>query len=156
MQTLDIIIRIFVAMIIGGIIGYEREMKNKSAGFTTHILVCVGACIVSLIQVKLIHDITLQITLNPLLANSLKADIGRVISQVVTGVGFLGAGSIMNHKGSIKGLTTAATLWVTACVGIAVGLGYYDIAIVSIIVITFAIVVLKKLEIAIFTREDVD
>lgn len=146
MELTDILLRISMAIVIGGFIGYEREMRNRPAGFITHTLVCVGACVVSLIQIQMVHDTVEMIGSNPALASVLKADIGRVVAQVVTGVGFLGAGTIIFHKGSVKGLTTATTIWVVACIGLAIGLGYYKIAIISGIGIIFIIVVLKKLE----------
>ena len=147
MQTSDIFMRIGLAIIVGGFIGYEREMRNRPAGFITHTLVCVGATVVALIQIQMVNDTVLMIRDNPLLANALKADIGRVVAQVVTGVGFLGAGTIIYDKGSVKGLTTATTLWVVACIGLAIGLGYYKISVISGIMVIFIIVVLKRLEV---------
>lgn len=147
MELSDIIIRIALAICIGGFIGYEREMRNRPAGFITHILVCVGACVVSLIQIQMVHDTVEIIKENPDLAPALKADIGRVVAQVVTGVGFLGAGTIIFDKGSVKGLTTATTIWGVACIGLAIGLGYYTIAITAGVGIGFVILVLKKLEV---------
>lgn len=146
MSVVDIVIRIVMAIIVGGLVGYEREMRNRPAGFITHTLVCVGACVVSLIQLQMIEDTIILIANNPLLENALKVDIGRVVGQVVTGVGFLGAGTIIFHKGSIKGLTTATTIWVVACIGLAVGLGYYLISAISTVGIMFIIIFLKKLE----------
>lgn len=146
MEVRDILVRITMAIVIGGFVGYEREMRNRPAGFITHTLVCVGACVVSLIQIQMIHDTIKIIEDNPILAASMKADLGRVVAQVVTGVGFLGAGTIIFDKGSVKGLTTATTIWVVACIGLAIGLGYYKISIISAIGIIFIIVVLKKLE----------
>ncbi len=139
-------LRIVFAVVASGLIGYEREMKDRPAGFRTHILVCVGATIVALMQVEMIEQTIALIEEDPLLANALKADIGRVVAQVVTGVGFLGAGTIMVHKGSVKGLTTATTIWVVACLGLAIGLGYYTISIAATIAILFVIVVLKRIE----------
>ncbi len=124
MDTGNILIRIIMAIVIGGFIGYEREMRNRPAGFVTHTLVCVGACVVSLIQIQMVQDTILIINENPSMASALKADVGRIVAQVVTGVGFLGAGTIIFDKGSVKGLTTATTLWVVACIGLAIGLGY--------------------------------
>jgi putative Mg2+ transporter-C (MgtC) family protein len=153
MQTSDIFIRIGLAIIVGGFIGYEREMRNRPAGFITHTLVCVGATVVALIQIQMVNDTVLMIRDNPLLANALKADIGRVVAQVVTGVGFLGAGTIIFDKGSVKGLTTATTLWVVACIGLAIGLGYYKISVISGIMVIFIIVVLKKIEVVARNRK---
>lgn len=147
MTTTEILTRITLAILIGGFIGYEREMRNRPAGFITHTLVCVGATIVSLIQLHMIKDTVEIIRDNPVMASALKADIGRIVAQVITGVGFLGAGTIIIDKGSVKGLTTATTLWVVACLGLAIGLGYYKISVISGIMIIFIIVFLKKIEI---------
>lgn len=146
MEIKDIGIRIAMAIIIGGFIGYEREMRNRPAGFITHILVCTGAAVVSLIQLQMVQDTIEIIQEHPELAAAFKADIGRVVAQVVTGVGFLGAGTIIFDKGSIKGLTTATTIWVVACIGLAIGLGYYRIATISGLGVIFIIVGLKRLE----------
>lgn len=153
MQTSDIFIRIGLAIIVSGFIGYEREMRNRPAGFITHTLVCVGATVVALIQIQMVNDTVEMIGRNPLLANALKADIGRVVAQVVSGVGFLGAGTIIFDKGSVKGLTTATTLWVVACIGLAIGLGYYQISIISGFMVIFIIVVLKRLEVVAKNRK---
>lgn len=141
-------LRIAMAIVIGGFIGYEREMKHRPAGFITHILVCVGACVVSLIQMQMMHDTIILLEHNPELANSLKVDIGRIVAQVIPGIGFLGAGTIILDKGKglVKGLTTATTILVVACIGLAIGLGYYAIAIIAGLSIIFIIVVLKRIE----------
>ncbi len=146
MSISEILIRILFAVIASGLIGYEREMRDRPAGFRTHILVCVGATIVSMMQIQMVENVKEMILQNPQLASSLKADIGRVIAQVVTGVGFLGAGTIIFHKGSVKGLTTATTLWVVACLGLAIGLGYYEISLIGTFVILFVIIGLKRIE----------
>ncbi|GAA0180007.1 hypothetical protein SH2C18_27770 [Clostridium sediminicola] len=146
MSYYEVIVRLALAILIGGIVGYEREYKNRPAGFRTHILVCVGATVVSMIQIYDMKVIIRQIAENPQLAGALKADIGRLGAQVVTGVGFLGAGTIIRDKGSVKGLTTAASLWTVACIGLAVGLGYYFLSIVSTVAVFIALVSLKKVE----------
>jgi len=146
METIEIFLRIGLAIVVGGFIGYEREMRNRPAGFITHTLVCVGAAVVGLIQMQMVHDTVEIINANPILGAALKADVGRIVSQVVTGVGFLGAGTIMFDKGSIKGLTTATTLWVVASLGISIGLGYYKIAVISALMVVFIMVILKKIE----------
>ena len=130
MSIIEIIIRLLLAVLIGGLVGYEREYKNKTAGFRTHILVCVGATVTSMIQMISIQDSIRLVQENPILKDILGTDIGRLGAQVITGVGFLGAGAIIRDKGAIKGLTTAASLWVVACIGLAVGLGYYSLSIV--------------------------
>jgi putative Mg2+ transporter-C (MgtC) family protein len=146
LKIIDIIIRLALCILAGGLIGYEREFKNRPAGFRTHILVCIGACIISMIQKFSLEETVRIINENPQLANALKADIGRLGAQVITGVGFLGAGTIIHDKGLVKGLTTAASIWVVACIGLAIGLGYYAISILSVISVFIVLVALKKFE----------
>lgn len=146
MEEYEVIIRVVIAIIVGGLIGYERQITNRPAGFRTHILVCVGACVVSLIQIESVGRTIALIHADEMLANSLKADIGRMGAQVITGVGFLGAGTIIREKGLVKGLTTAASIWVVACIGLAIGLGMYVITAVSTIGVFVSLVILKKVE----------
>lgn len=143
----QIILRLLLAIIIGGLIGYEREHKQRPAGFRTHILVCIGAATISIIQEVAVHDMSRQIAANPDLMSSLKVDIGRMGAQVITGVGFLGAGTIIHEKGSVRGLTTAASIWTVACIGLAIGLGYYFLSIAGAISIFLALVGLKRFEV---------
>ena len=154
MEIRDIVIRLFLAVLIGGAIGYEREFKNRPAGFRTHILVCVGATVVSLIQSHMAETAMNNIILHPELSNVIKVDYARLGAQVITGVGFLGAGTILHDKGSIKGLTTAASIWVVACVGLAIGMGYYSIGILSGICIVLVLGVLKKFQNKFITQPD--
>ena len=146
MDYTQVIIRLVLCVLIGGMIGYEREVKNMPAGFRTHILVCIGAAVVSMIQLHMIQESIEIIRNNPETANMLKADFGRMGAQVITGVGFLGAGTILHHKGSVKGLTTAATIWVTACIGLAIGMGYYTLSILSGLMVYCVVVTLKKFQ----------
>lgn len=146
MKTYEVVIRLAMAILIGGAIGYEREYKNRPAGFRTHILVCLGACVITMIQVYEVENVKQQILMHPELASALKADIGRLGAQVISGVGFLGAGTIIHEKGSVKGLTTAASLWVVACIGLACGLGLYTLSLFSTIAVEVALVSLKKVE----------
>ena len=142
----EIILRIFMAIVIGGIIGYERGHHNRPAGFRTHILVCLGATIVSMIQDQLrinLHNYALAF---PAASQVLKTDLGRIGAQVVSGIGFLGAGTIMRDKGIIGGLTTAASIWATGCLGLSIGWGFYYLAIPAGIGIIIVLVTLKKLE----------
>lgn len=142
----EIILRIVIAIIIGGIIGYERGHQNRPAGFRTHILVCLGATIVSMIQDQLRVNILKYTILYPQVAQVLKTDLGRIGAQVVSGIGFLGAGTIMRDKGIIGGLTTAASIWATGCLGLSIGWGFYYLAIPAGIGIIIVLVTLKKLE----------
>jgi putative Mg2+ transporter-C (MgtC) family protein len=135
-----------MAIIIGGVIGYERGHQNRPAGFRTHILVCLGATIVSMIQDQLRVNILKYTILHPEVAQVLKTDLGRIGAQVVSGIGFLGAGTIMRDKGIIGGLTTAASIWATGCLGLSIGWGFYYLAIPAGIGIIIVLVTLKKLE----------
>lgn len=127
-------------------IGYNRERENVSAGFRTHTLVCLGATVAALIQVELANLALNQIAKAPALSGIIKLNDGRFIGQVVSGIGFLGAGTIIKTKGAIKGLTTAASIWAVACVGISIGMGFYNISILSGVSIVIVLVFLKKFE----------
>lgn len=142
----EVILRITIAIFIGGMIGYERGHSNRPAGFRTHILVCLGATIVSLTEEQLrINSLGFAVA-NPDIAPLLKIDISRISAQVVSGIGFLGAGTIMRDKGVIGGLTTAASIWATGCIGLGIGWGFYFLAIPSGIAILVVLVTLKKVE----------
>ena len=132
----QIILRIIMAGILGGLIGLERESLNKSAGFRTHILVCVGSALIMIVS----QDLYL------LYRGTTNIDPGRIAAQVVSGIGFLGAGTILREGATVKGLTTAASLWVVAGVGLAVGSGFYFPALVTTGVIFLALIYLGKVE----------
>ncbi|HHU81273.1 MAG TPA: MgtC/SapB family protein [Acholeplasmataceae bacterium] len=117
------ILRLVAAAICGGIIGYEREIKNKPAGYVTFILVAVGACLIAILQVNLVNLTIYTIEQKPHLHGVISTDVGRVIAQVVSGIGFLGAGTIIHNRGTAKGITTAALLWVSAALGLVIGIG---------------------------------
>lgn len=146
MSLQDIIIRILLSILIGGTIGYNRERENVSAGFRTHALVCLGATIAGLIQVELGQLAISEITKTPALVGAIKINDGRFIGQVIWGIGFLGAGTIIKTKVSVRGLTTAASIWSVACIGIAIGVGFYRISIIGGLSIITVLVVLKKIE----------
>ena len=140
--------RLFLAVLFGGIVGYEREKNNSPAGFRTHILVCFGAAIVSMVQDQLRLDI-LDLARNESIAvaSVIKTDLGRLGAQVISGIGFLGAGSIMKEKGeTVGGMTTAAGIWATGCVGLGIGWGFYNIAVAAIIFMLLIMVSFKKFE----------
>ncbi|MDP0488581.1 MAG: MgtC/SapB family protein [Fusobacterium sp. JB021] len=149
----QIFIRIFTAIIIGGMIGYERGCNNRPAGFRTHILVCLGAAIVSLIQEQLRVNIIKLAIDNPSLGENFKSDLGRLGAQVISGIGFLGAGTIMKERGTIEGLTTAASLWATGCIGLGIGWGFYTLSITSGIAVMIVLVTLKKLEVSVIDNK---
>ena len=131
---LAVILRIVAAVLVGGIIGFEREMKNRAAGLRTYILVCVGSC-----MIMLTNQYLFQV--------SGTGDPMRLGAQVVSGIGFLGAGTIIVTKhNQIKGLTTAAGLWAAAGVGLALGVGFYEAALIAGLLIFFVLTGLQKLD----------
>jgi len=143
MDYIVVLERLIVGVIVGGLVGYEREFKNSPAGFRTHMLVCLGATIISLIAEYDIQKIMI-IAQNPMYAEVLKVDTSRLGAQVISGVGFLGAGTILRDKGSVRGLTTAATLWTVACLGLAVGRGLYALSLTSALIIFIILSLFKK------------
>lgn len=140
---LTLAIRLLLACVLGGIIGYERENMHRPAGFRTHILVCVGSSLVMLTSEYIFHTYRGLTTMDP----------ARLGAQVITGVGFLGAGTIIREGFNVKGLTTAASLWAVSCVGLAVGIGFYEGAVTATILIYLTLIMLKKLELS-FARKD--
>lgn len=121
---LAICLRLCCAMLVGIVIGMEREFTHRPAGLRTHILVALGACVVSILGESLfLHYAKLGATPDP----------ARLSAQVITGVGFLGAGTIMKEGVNVKGLTTAASVWAVACLGIAAGFGYYGLALAGML-----------------------
>ncbi|RKD27532.1 putative Mg2+ transporter-C (MgtC) family protein [Caminicella sporogenes DSM 14501] len=135
-KNTDIIIRIILACILGGLVGMERESINRPAGFRTHILVCLGSTIVMLNGIFLLNNYHHYTNLDP----------ARLGAQVISGIGFLGAGTILKEGLSIKGLTTAASLWAVACIGLAIGSGFYLTAILSTFLVFIILLFFSKFE----------
>ena len=136
-----ILLRIVVAIAIGTIIGVEREYKNRPAGMRTHVLVCLGACTVALLESSFIADVTNSADVS----NAITYNFGRLSAQVISGIGFLGAGTIFTAQRKIVGLTTAASLWCVACLGLAVGYGYYFIAAVGCVCVIAVLMVMQRI-----------
>ena len=131
---LSVVVRIFAAALVGGLLGMEREMKNRAAGLRTYMLVCVGACLVMLTNQYIYQAVG-------------SGDPVRMGAQVVSGIGFLGAGTIIvTRRSQIKGLTTAAGLWAAAGVGLALGIGFYEAAIVGAVAIFVIMTLLQKMD----------
>ena len=126
----QICLRLLCAMVVGLVIGTEREYTNRPAGMRTHVLVALGACTVALTGQMLNFQ-------HP------NADPARLAAQVITGVGFLGAGTILREGASVKGLTTAASVWTVACLGIAAGFGYYPIALCGMVFMLITLTILE-------------
>ena len=131
---LAVALRIFAAVIVGGILGLERGMKNRPAGLRTYMLVCVGACVIMLTNQYIFQVFG-------------SGDPVRMGAQVVSGIGFLGAGTIIvTRRNQIKGLTTAAGLWSAAGVGLALGVGFYEAAVVGTLAVFFVMTLLQKMD----------
>jgi uncharacterized membrane protein YhiD involved in acid resistance len=129
---LDLAAKLVIAVIVGGGIGLERELKGKPAGLRTNILICVGSA--------LLMDLSMA------LAEAHGGDPGRIAAQVVTGIGFLGAGTILHTRGHITGLTSAATIWVVAAIGLTIGAGYFVEALGSTVTVMVVLIGLGWVE----------
>lgn len=132
----EMVLRLLLAAFLGGIIGLERENLNKAAGLRTHTLVSVGSCLIMLVSISMYKQFNSEVN----------ADPARLAAQVVSGIGFLGAGTIMRSGVNVKGLTTAATLWVVAGIGLAVGSGNYLAASLTTILVFILLVYFYKIE----------
>ena len=140
----EIVIRIIASIAVGALIGYEREMKGHPAGLRTHILVCMGACLLALIQVNATYQ-SILLAKDPEAAKVLSTDMTRMTAQIVNGIGFLGAGTIILTKNKIKGLTSAASIWTTAAIGIAMGMGYYFMGSIASVIIFLSLLLMKRI-----------
>lgn len=139
----DMCIRLVVAVTVGCIIGIERERKNRPAGMRTHVLVCVGAATIAILESMLIHD---TVSLNAMNERTgIAVSVGRISAQVVSGIGFLGAGTIIVSQKKIAGLTTAASLWNVACLGLAAGMGYYKLALAGCCVVIVTLMFMQRM-----------
>ena len=143
LSEMDMIIRLSLGFLAGAIIGFERSSRHQVAGLRTHILICVGATLLMILSIWIPQEF-----------NSLKnGDPGRIAAQVVSGIGFLGAGAIIRLGNNVKGLTTAASLWFIAAIGLAIGAGMYIAAAVAEIMSLITLVVLDMFEKKMFPSE---
>ncbi|PFL15678.1 methyltransferase [Bacillus cereus] len=134
---IDLIIRIGVAGLLGAIIGIEREIRSKEAGLKTHFLVAVGSALIMVVSKYAFSDIVFE--------EHMALDPSRIAAQVVSGVGFLGAGTIIIQKQAVKGLTTAAGLWATAGIGLAIGAGMYVVGIGAMILVLIGLEIVSRI-----------
>jgi len=134
-------VRLLIAAGLGAAVGIERELREQWAGLRTHILVCVGACLFTLMSA-----IGFSAFIGGTQKAAANADVTRIASQVVVGIGFIGGGTILRQGANVRGLTTAATLWVTAAIGLAVAAGSYVAAIVATVLAVVTLSGLKPLE----------
>lgn len=144
-NNLSVALRIMTAVLCGGIIGIEREHKHRPAGFRTHILICLGAAITTLTSQYIL-------TIAFMSPNNFISDPSRLGAQVISGIGFIGAGTIIVTKGSkVKGLTTAAGLWTAAIIGLAAGVGYIEIALYTTFLVLISEILFSHLDWKLFS-----
>ncbi|MGW6194183.1 MgtC/SapB family protein [Bacillus cereus] len=134
---IDFIIRISVAGLLGAMIGIEREIRSKEAGLKTHFLVAVGSALIMVVSKYAFSDIVFE--------DHMSLDPSRIAAQVVSGVGFLGAGTIIIQKQAVKGLTTAAGLWATAGIGLAIGAGMYVVGVGATILVLIGLEIVSRI-----------
>lgn len=132
LQYNEILLRLILAVVFGGLIGLEREFIHKPAGIRTHMIVSLGSALFILV-----------------ILDTMPSEVARIIAGIATGIGFLGAGTIFKSKDNVQGLTTAASVWTVSAVGIAIGLGYYLMTITGVILI---LIVLEMYKIEFFQR----
>jgi len=140
----EIIIRLGLSLILSGLIGLERQIHRRTAGLRTHILVSLGSCLIMLTSLYVFDIYKNEVPLDP----------GRIAAGVITGIGFLGAGAIIRDRTGIKGLTTAASLWVVAGIGLATGCGFYKAALFTTILALVTLFFLRYIERIMFGKEE--
>ncbi len=142
-HDLDLLLRLFLAAVLGGLIGFERDLHHKIAGFRTYSVVSVGSALLMLVSLEVFRLYHGQTPVDP----------GRIAAQAVTGIGFLGAGTIIRSREGVKGLTTAAGIWVACGIGLACGLGYYLAAFAAAVMILLVLVVFSRIGRAMGARD---
>lgn len=134
-NILEVILKLLLAVGLGGLVGLEREAREKPAGFRTNILICVGSATLMILAGLILRD-----------SQAGGGEMARIAAGAVTGMGFIGAGTILQSRGSVKGLTTAATLWTVSALGLMIGAGYYLIAIIVTAVIMLTLILFRQVE----------
>lgn len=129
--------KVLAAILCGGLIGLDRELKGKPAGIKTNILICLGSALYTIVSILIAESFG---------AHGERGDPGRLSAQIVSGIGFLGAGAIMHSRGSVSGLTTAATIWVVAAIGVCIGSGYPSVAVVFTATVLFTLLAVDRIE----------
>lgn len=144
-DELQILTRLSIAVVLGGLVGLERERSRRAAGLRTHIMVCLGSCLMMLLSIYGFAAFVYEL--------NVRVDPARLAAAVITGVGFLGAGTILHTGRSVTGLTTAASIWVTAAIGLGVGAGFYFAAAISTLFVLIVLWALNKVEKKLFRRK---
>ncbi|MCD6193681.1 MAG: hypothetical protein DRI99_07155 [Candidatus Aminicenantes bacterium] len=135
MEVLEIALKLLLAVGLGGLIGLERESSHKPAGFRTNILICLGATMMMILSTLLLGQ-----------ENARTSDLTRIAAGVITGIGFIGAGTIIHARGMVIGLTTAATIWVVSGLGLVIGAGYYLVALIYAGVVILTLIIFRQFE----------
>lgn len=149
----EAILRLFLALLLGSVVGMEREYTQQSAGLRTHILVCLGATVFTIVSItNMTHGLILAPGTNPDTTYHFVRDPGRIAAQIVPGIGFIGGGAVLRHGASIRGLTTAASLWMMASIGMLLGVGSYQLAIVSTLFSFLVLFIVGGLERTMFKK----
>ncbi|MDK2877521.1 MAG: putative Mg2+ transporter-C (MgtC) family protein [Thermoanaerobacteraceae bacterium] len=133
---MELAARLLLSIIFGGIIGIERESVNRPAGFRTHILVCVGSTLTMLVSLYIFEQFNSRASVDP----------ARIAAQVISGIGFLGAGTIIREGATVRGLTTAASLWTVAAIGLAIGSGFYLAAVLATVLTFITLISFSRIE----------
>ncbi|WP_141500832.1 MgtC/SapB family protein [Paenibacillus luteus] len=137
-NEIDLTIRVLTAAALGGLVGFEREWSNHAAGLRTHILVCIGSAAIMLLSIYGFNQFVNE--------SNVRMDPARLAAQVISGIGFLGAGAIMRDGSKVSGLTTAASIWVVAAIGLCVGAGFLFAAVLTTVIVLISLFALNKLE----------
>jgi putative Mg2+ transporter-C (MgtC) family protein len=140
----QVIWRLVLSVVLSALIGLERQMHRRTAGLRTHILVCLGSCLIMLTSMYVFDIYKDVVALDP----------ARIAAGVVTGIGFLGAGTIIHERESVRGLTTAASLWMAAAIGLAAGVGFYRPAIFTTALTLVVLFFLRRMEDKLFVEEE--
>jgi putative Mg2+ transporter-C (MgtC) family protein len=148
-QSVGLLGRMLLAAVLGGVVGLERELSGKPAGLRTNLLICVGAALLMELSIGVAALANLE---NVAMGSPFRADPARIAAQIVSGIGFLGAGTILQARGNVIGLTTAATIWVVAAIGMAVGAQAYIEAVGATLLVVLSLSLLGRLEGAVVRR----
>jgi putative Mg2+ transporter-C (MgtC) family protein len=139
----QVALRLILSVLLSGLIGFERQFHRRSAGLRTHILVCLGSCLIMLTSLY-VFDIY---------KDKAPIDPSRIAAGVITGIGFLGAGTIIREREGVRGLTTAASLWVAAAIGLSVGCGFYSAGVITTVLTLIILLVLRRVEGVVFCED---
>lgn len=146
-SLLDSFLKLLLATFCGGVIGFERKTAGKPAGLRTNMLICVGSALIMILSIHLSFTVSESYSYLAGNENRTNGDPARLAAQVVSGIGFLGAGAIMQSRGSVVvGLTTAATIWANSAIGLCLGAGYYVLGVITTSIVLFILYVVRFIE----------